>query len=544
MSSAPRVERSERLRVERLAGMPGGDASRLIADYVRGEPALDPFFGRRVASLDDFEPPPRTRSLLDAGGRRALVKVLRDSPGVVPSAAAQQESLAALEDESTLAVVTGQQPGLFLGSLLTLYKATSVIGLARRLSKRLSRTVVPVFWLVSEDDDLSEISETRLVTGKEESRLVRLFPDPAAAEKRTYASIRGRDLSESAARQVVDLLPEGPARGEIIDSLLASAREETPVRSFAKLLGSLLAPYGLVILDPSDARIKQLAAPFVAREMRALHATAAAARAAGERLEDLGYHAQVRVDGERSALFDVRDGRRARADAASAVESIAPGVLIRPAYQDFLLPTIAYVGGPAEVAYLAQVGESYERHEVPRPVALPRLSAILVEPETAAFLERSRLDLASLRNGGGAPAPEAPLPDELLAVRDPAESLDAALLALSARLASIAPPLEAMVGGARKKIRHEIERVIESARKQLDRDAEMLRRRSARARERLFPDGKPQERVYSPLTFLVQWPDLIETLIDAYDPSDARPILIALPAAERGTLPGPGVSSQ
>lgn len=544
MSATHSSGHASALRVERLPGMPGGEASRLIEHYVRGEPALDPFFGRRVSSLADFDPPPRAGSLLDAAARRALVAALRDTPGVVPDAAPQQASLAALESESTLAVVTGQQPGLFLGSLLTLYKATSVIGLARRLQTRLSRPVVPVFWIVSEDDDLSEIAETRLAVGKEGSRVVRLFPDAGAPPRRTYASIPARDRLAIAANEIATLLPGGPGRDAIGEALRASAGEETPVRAFARFLGLLLARHGLVVVDPSDPRVKALAAPFVRRESSALHATAAAARAAGAALEARGYHAQVRVDGDRSAFFDVRDGRRARADAASAAECAAPGVLIRPAYQDYLLPTVAYVGGPAEVAYLAQVGESYERHAIPRPVILPRLSAILLEPDAAAFLARIGLGLDEFRRSAGAATSDAPLPEELIGVQDPARMLDEALRALSEKLAGVAPPLEAMVGGARKKIRHEIDRVLESARKQLDRDGDALRRRGARVRDRLFPDGRPQERVYSPLSFLAEWPDLVERLIDEYDPSDARPLLVTLPARQRDTIPEQGAPSR
>ena len=547
---------SDAARIERLPGMPGGAASRLFDDYVRGDAALDPFFGRRVRTAADFAPPPREGSLLDTAGRRALVEALLSSPGRIDGARAQEEAIAALAEEPTLAVVTGQQPGLFLGPLLTLYKAVATVALARQLEARYRRRVVPVFWLVAEDDDFSEISETRLVDAAGATHAITLDAD--GDEKRTYASLRAGPSLESAGARVAALLSADGAhsRGETIAAAVcAAAREFTPVRAFARLLGSLLADRGLVILDPSDARIKALAAPFVRRELEQPLASSRGAREAGARLEALGYHAQICIDEDRPALFEVQGGRRTRIAAAEGpdgrgagapaalVETIAPGVLIRPAYQDYLLPTVAYVGGPAEVAYLAQLGETYERHGVPRPIVVPRLAAILAEPDVARFLDRDAPDLALLREApaqlAAAVDPAAPAPAEIAALHTPLAALDEALARLGEALAAQAPPSAAMVEGARTKIRREIERVAQSAGKQLDRERETQRRRVARVRARLFPDGRLQERVLSPLPFLARWPGLVDALVNAYDPLDARPLLVRL-AGRSPNPPDPG----
>jgi hypothetical protein len=221
----------------------------------------------------------------------------------------------------------------------------------------------------------------------------------------------------------------------------------------------------------------------------------------------------------------------------AALERIAPGVLIRPAYQDYLLPTVAYVGGPAEVAYLAQLGETYERHGVPRPIVVPRLAAILAEPDVARFLDRESPNLALLREAPALLAGDAavPPPGEIAALESPGAALDEALARLGEALAAQAPPSAAMVESSRIKIRREIERVAQSASKQLDREREAQRRRVARVRERLFPDGRLQERVLSPLPFFARWPGLVDALVNAYDPVDARPLLVRLP----GRSPNP-----
>jgi bacillithiol biosynthesis cysteine-adding enzyme BshC len=533
VSAAPRVD------AVRLEAMPGDGGDPFVRRYAAGDPAVAEFFGPRPAALDASLDGVRRGSLLDRGARRALVEALRAQPGAIPEAPAQRDAIAALEEEATLAVVTGQQPGLFLGPLLTLHKAVSAIALARRLSSRHGRAVVPVFWIVAEDDDPSEI-DALSIAAKAGVETVRLFPGGAPAERRTFAALSLGDAFERARAETVALLPAGGASARLAERLADASRLGTPVASFARLLGALLGPLGLVVADPSDPALKALLAPIFRREAGDPLATARAAAGAASRLEALGLRAQVRPDPSQPAFFVLEGGRRARPAAASAAslashpERLVPNVLLRPVCQDYLFPAVATVAGPAEVAYLGQTGEAYARHGVPRPVVAPRLSALLVEPEVARVLDRHAIDLAVLRRAPSALAAPSADPPELSALERPSADLDAALGRLEERLAGDAPPLAAMVAGARRKVAFEVQRVRERGRKELDRASEDFRRQAARARDRLFPDGRLQERVLSPLPFLARWEALPESLAALYDPLDARPVIVRLPSEGPG----------
>lgn len=531
--------------VERLAGLPGQPASRLYADFVSGSPALAPFIGPSVRALVDGGVGLPRASLLDAAGRRALAAALSAQPGASEGAPAQRDAIAALEDEKTLAVVAGQQPGLFLGPLLTLYKAVSAVALASLLARRLGRPVVPIFWIVAEDDDLSEIVDLFLPAAAGGLEKVSLFAERGGIERRTYASLRaGADLAR-AASEVAARLGNGDAAGGLAEKLRDAARRESPVGAFGALLGRLLGPAGLIVADPSDPALKALLAPVFAREIEDPLRTPRAAAEAGRRLVALGYHAQAAADAERPALFATDDaGRRHSPEPAQLgalarhPERLVPNVLLRPACQDFLFSTVASVCGPAEVAYLAQLGDVYARHGVPRPALAPRLSGVLVEPSVARFLDRDHPDLALLCAAPSALADKTAPPPEVAALESPIAGLDAALAALEERLLPSSPPLGAMVGGTRRKIHHETGRLLDRLRKELDREGEALRKRAARARERLCPDGRPQERILSSLPFLARWESLPAMLAELYDPLDARPLLVRLPESPGGTNEG------
>ncbi len=527
--------------VERLAALPGQGPSRLYDDFVSGAPALAPFFGASLAAIESGAAPPRRGALLDRAARRELAAALCAQPGAEHGAPAQRDAIAALEEEETLAVVAGQQPGLFLGPLLTLYKAVSAVALAGRLARRLGRAVVPVFWIVAEDDDLSEIADLVLPGGAGGLEKISLFTDRAARERRTYARLRAREETALVASAVAARLGDGEGARRLSARIARAARHDTPVAVFASLLGELLGPLGLVVADPSDPRLKALLAPAFRRELENPLATPRGAADAGRRLVALGYHAQVAPEAGRAALFALDDsGRRQSLEPerlsalAARPERLVPNVLLRPTFQDLLFPTVASVCGPSEVAYLAQVGEVYARHGVPRPAVVPRLSALLVEPHVARFLDRDRPDLALLCAAPTAVPRAGSEPAEVRALERPVADLDAALSALEERLLASSPPLAAMTGGARRKILFETGRLLERLSKELDREGEAFRRRAARARERICPDGRPQERVLSPLPFLARWESLPEMLAAVYDPGDARPLLVRLPDTAEG----------
>jgi bacillithiol biosynthesis cysteine-adding enzyme BshC len=288
--------------------------------------------------------------------------------------------------------------------------------------------------------------------------------------------------------------------------------------AFARFLSSLLPD--LVVLDPSDPALKALVRPVLARELLEQSPTSRLAAEAGQKLLAAGYHQQVPVragflnlfvymDGERRALgwengtVEVRGlGRRLPVDeVARLLESeparFSPGVLLRPLAQDFMLPTAAYVGGPAEIAYHAQIGPSYAHFGIPRPVLVPRPSATLVEPAQARALEAEELSLPDLQadpQGVLSRWAKQAYPEVEAAFDRARGALEKEMKAVEDLLAALDPTLKAAADGARGRALHQVEGLQEKAVRALKKRDQTRADRLRRTRDALMPGGSFQER--------------------------------------------------
>jgi bacillithiol biosynthesis cysteine-adding enzyme BshC len=318
-----------------------------------------------------------------------------------------------------VAVVTGQQVGLFGGPAFSFYKALTAIELARRLTDR-GTDAVPVFWLATEDHDLAEINHWDWHAPSEGGGLKRIeVPAPGAAGRRVGEILLGAPV-EPAVTAAEELL-KGSDRDAIIAALRESYRpEQTFGSAFGKFMARLLRGRGMIFLDPLDARLHRLALPVYRRALDECFGLGKELVARGKALEKAGFHAQVRVSepstllfysvaGERLALRPRNKGFAAGRftftsdelhEALEATpEAFSANVLLRPVVQDSLLPTAAYVGGAAEIAYFAQCEVVYRRILGRMPAVVPRSSFTLVEPPVAALLKKYGLDLRDVWRG-------------------------------------------------------------------------------------------------------------------------------------------------
>lgn len=388
--------------------------TRLYADFlerfsdVRGFYAHPPDDDGLAAAARDADTPPDLRA--------RVARVLREQNLGWGADAATRRQLDRFE-AGALAVVTGQQVGLFTGPAYSLYKALTAIAVARRLSAR-GTQAVPVFWLATEDHDQAEINHSCWLDSAGWLRRVEL--DGLEPPPRRVGEIRlGQGISAALAAAAETL--RGPERDAVERMLRESyTPAETFGSAFARLLTRLLAGRGLILLDPLDPRLHELAAPLYRRVLDEHAALAGALRARGTALRRAGYRVQVKVAPGSTLLFYNVDGERrplrarsqgfaagrahlsseelARALAA-APERFTANVLLRPVVQDYLLPTVAYVAGPAEVAYFAQAEVVY-RHLLGRmPVIFPRAAFTLVEPRVARLLRSYALDLRDVWRG-------------------------------------------------------------------------------------------------------------------------------------------------
>jgi bacillithiol biosynthesis cysteine-adding enzyme BshC len=457
-----------------------------------------------------------------------------------PDAARAAAALLARPD--TLAVVSGQQAGVFGGPLYTILKAVTAIQLARRAAQMLGAPVVPVFWVAAEDHDWAEIASITILDGQTQPRAITV-PPPEGAGDRPVGSLVLDEGVEHSLNELAEALPPTEFTSWLVEGLRAEYRPGAGVAdAFARWIESLLGAQGLVVFDAADPAVKPLLKDLFCREVATAGRTAALATEAGAAMAGRGHAAQVVPQADAVSLFRIdpatgartaikRDGGRfvagettlAAADleheAAHTPERFSPNVLLRPVVQDTLFPTICYVAGPSELAYLGQLRQVYEHFGVPMPLIHPRASATIVDSATFRFLNKYGVPLEDLQ-----PQDEAALNRLLLAQLPPAvdAAFSAAGQALSETMQGVVDAVSAvdptLAGAARStlgKMEHELKtlqgKMIQAAKRRDD----TLRRQFSRAQVQTFPEGHPQERTLAVVHFLNQYgPALIDRLIE------------------------------
>jgi bacillithiol biosynthesis cysteine-adding enzyme BshC len=353
---------------------------------------------------------------LDPETRRTVVEVLREQNSAFGSSPAAFKNLERLAN-GAVAVVTGQQVGLFGGPAYSIYKAITAARYAAELTVQ-GVDCVPIFWLATEDHDLAEIDHTSWVTSRGLHEFT-LEPTAGGLGRRVGEIILGPKVQALVSEAAATL--EGPNADAVAQALRESyTAHDTFGSAFGKLTARLLAELGIILFDPLDPRLHQAAAKMY---HRALDESATLRDALIERSKELergGFHAQVMVARESTLLFFNVEGRReslrerngkffagkssfTREELHAAIdkdpEAFTPNVLLRPIVQDVLLPTAAYVGGPAEVAYMAQTEVVFKRLISRMPAILARDSFTLIEPAVARLLTKYALTFEDLFAG-------------------------------------------------------------------------------------------------------------------------------------------------
>jgi bacillithiol synthase len=509
--------------------------NRLFRDYVAGTPSVRPFYDGARWDPEALAAAAQSSASF-AHPRAALAEALARQQEVhgAEAGAANARRLAHAE---TAALVTGQQAVLFGGPLYVLYKAVAAMKIARLVSERSGRPVVPVFWVASDDHDFAEVRSVSVLD--EAGQIVNIRYAP---EHEPVGEPAARIVLDSTITALVDDLARALPAGLNRDGLIARVAEcyrpgATLSGAFARLLSSLLP--GLVVLDPSDPALKTLMHPVMSRELQERSPTSRLADERGRQLLAAGYHQQVPVragflnlflyaDGQRRALafddsqIEVRGtGRRLRIEDAlrhlrSQPADWSPGVLLRPLAQDLVLPTAAYVGGPAEVAYHAQIAPSYAHFGIPRPPVMPRPSLTLVEPAQARALEAEGLTLPELQED-----PQTILgrwvreshPEIEAAFARVREALEREMAGVEAALGALDPTLRGAADSARGRVLHQIEGLQEKAMRALKKRDQVRADRLRRTRDALLPGGSFQERGLGLVSVLARHGDAIVGLI-------------------------------
>jgi bacillithiol biosynthesis cysteine-adding enzyme BshC len=471
----------------------------------------------------------------EGGVRDDLLPAFVPAPGYEPL-------LERLRVPGALVVTTGQQPALFGGPLYTVHKALSAAALAESLERRWGRRVVPVFWAAGDDHDFAEANHAAW-----------LAPDggiagaalPPRAPDAPLTPMYREPLGEPVVAAIEALerdLPPSEFRDETTAWIRRHWRPEATVGSaFAAAMAELLAPHGVLVLDSTHPAVKRAAAPVLLRALAESRRIEAALASRADALARQGRDPGVSLgDGATLVMIECRMGRdrlvmlpdgyttrrgKSTYDLAKLAglterqpERFSANVLLRPVVESALLPTVAYLGGPGELRYLPLTLPVYEILGVRRQLPMPRWSGVLAEARVDRVLAKFGISLEDLMQPPGA------LEARLVRSRLP----DGAIAALEALRRGIASGYEPILGAARE-IDPTLEKPVQTARNNAIAAAQEIEKKLVqhlkkreetelsqitRARNAVWPDGKPQERVLTIAPFLARHgPGLLEALL-------------------------------
>jgi bacillithiol biosynthesis cysteine-adding enzyme BshC len=435
-------------------------------------------------------------------------------------------------------IVTGQQVGLLGGPLLTLLKAATAVARARQATAETGIEHVPIFWLATEDHDLEEVDQVSLLSKKS----VETLHLNAKAHAAPVGNIPFDVSINALLDQASELLHHAPICNLLRECYAyqpANGYAPTFASAFARLMTRLFAGHGLIVMDAAGRDFHTLGASTLRFAIEHAEELEVALLARAAELEAAGYHAQVLVKPGASLLFLISEVKGAQNRQAlhrepdgswkagtgnsatsyataellaildAAPERLSPNALLRPVFQDTILPTTAYVGGPAEVAYFAQSAVLYQRILGRITPILPRLSATLIEPVIGAMMAQHEVSLPDAMHSTD------DLAQRLAARALPIEAkrrlaatgnaLDEALTAAQEYLAKLDASLARSAEVSASKMRYQMGRLRRlAATFELHREAS-LRKHAEAITLHLFPNAHPQERVLAGVWFLAAW---------------------------------------
>jgi bacillithiol biosynthesis cysteine-adding enzyme BshC len=495
--------------------------SRLFLDYASRRDPLEPFFVSTPWSQEwKSTMRPQDRALRDSVAD--LLREQNSAWGASPATLANIERLR----QGAGAVVTGQQVALFGGPLFTLLKAATVIQRAQ------AANCVPIFWLAAEDHDLAEADHV-ILPSRHALHTLRVRPEQPHAGQPVGTITLGPAVN-AALDRAAELIGGTPEFDLLVDSYRPEA---TFASAFARLIASTFAEYGLIVIDASTRGFHALGAPVLRHAIEHAADLEAALHERNRLLAERNYHSQVLVAPGSSLLFllDETTGQRqplrrkngswlvAQSDGKAtysseelltileaAPERFSPNALLRPVFQDYLLPTAAYIGGPAEIAYFAQSRVLYDEILGRVTPIFPRLSATLIEPSLAKILDQHGLSLPDILESHpdelaqrlGARAMPVEGKRQLAAT---GQALDSELDAVVSWMASLDPELGRAAKVSESKMRYQMNRLRRlAANYQLQREGS-IRRHVDTLCFNLFPDRHPQERTIGGIAYLARY---------------------------------------
>jgi len=447
------------------------------------------------AALQFYRYPPTLGALLQAARekpagpqypRKAIASILRRQNQIYGGDSKTLRNIDELEEPDCVAILTGQQAGVFTGPLYTIYKALTAIRISETLRNR-GIKAVPIFWMDTEDHDLPEVACRTVLDTNSSIHLLdcrNALSDEAETSARPVGSLQLTQNIRQVIHHYLSYLPETKWKPLIQSQLEAAYKPgNTLAGSFARLLSQILNGSGLILFDPQDREAKRLTTAIFQKALRYADSIHAALLERNQELEAAGFHSQVNVMDNSTVLFFLADGERRALErrgsgfglrhstrtfsldrllscAERTPEQLSPNVLLRPLVQDAIFPTLAYVGGSSELAYFAQIEVLYALFDRPMPVLWPRNGHTLIDPVIGAEMDRLGIALGDCFQGEPFLIEKAVrhsgAPKACVSLEQLQEKLDEGLAEIRSELQAIEPPLGQALETARRKILHNI----------------------------------------------------------------------------------------
>lgn len=491
-------------------------------DFVQGHTALTPFYGR-PAAIDQFEQqaidkqnsfPEKQRSL--------LADVLAKQYHAVEMNDRVRANIEALRHPQTFTITTGHQLNVATGPLYFIFKIITVVKACQQLQQQHPQhKFVPVFWMASEDHDYDEIKSFRLF-----------------GKKYTWETTQTGAVGRFNPNALAPFLENVPGDTALFQNAYKKhAKLSDAVRDY---INTLFGEYGLVVIDGDDHDLKQVLVPVITTDIFQ-HTAKQLVEQTNTELQQLGYHPQVfardinffhltnegryRIERAGEGFRLVDGGRQFTADElrqliARAPEQFSPNVILRPLYQEMILPNLAYVGGPAEMVYWLQLKRIFQHHHIPFPILLPRNFGMMVDAPTRRKFEKTGLAWRDLFEDKNYLFNHWTLAhaSQQLSVGEELRQVQAVYDKLQTRAAAIDVTLAPFVGAHGQRALHSLHAIEGKLLKAEKRkNAEKLRQ-IEEVKDKLFPGGSLQERADNILNFLPQHPTLLADLVDVFDP--------------------------
>ncbi|MGA9121412.1 MAG: bacillithiol biosynthesis cysteine-adding enzyme BshC [Bacteroidota bacterium] len=519
-----------------------GGYSTLFQDYLHGAPDAMKYF---AGPFRDGAGSASVMQAIDAHPveRNVLAQVLREQNTGYGAGQRTMENIERLGRPNSYAVVTGQQVGIFGGPLYTVYKAATTLLLASKLKQKFpQKEFVPVFWLEGEDHDFEEMSGMAIPDREGRMTPVTYLPGGILPERNTgpVGEMVFDEWIEKAISRVQELLP----LTEFSEPLFATLKScyapgKTFNEAFARWLGYLFRDHGLVFVSVNNPRFKQLLSPLFVREVTEFPAVSQLVITQSAELEQQ-YHAQIKTKSINLFLFH-KGGRyliepretdyslkgtrhflskdELLQIARETPELLSPNVVLRPIAQDTILPTVAYVAGPSEIAYHAQLKPVYEHLGTVRPIIYPRASLSIVEDKVSRTAEKFALDLEDFF--GDKERLIAKVVEQVASVKiegiftNADQELQRALNELRFGLSEIDPTLLPVLDNTLSKIRQQLNILKEKGAAAQQRQHETAVRQIERSIGALLPGGTMQEREVNVIFFLNKYgPSIMSWLMN------------------------------